>query len=106
MIVAEGTKSCSISSRFGPSSPPNVVTPVMLLPGRFRLATSPVSTGLDATVKTIGIFVVADRDPYCTAKIRSLLFAPSAGRDEGCVIALQQVNILQVPRIAHDFDAR
>jgi hypothetical protein len=33
--------SCSSSSRFGPSSTSNMLTPVMLPPGRFRLATSP-----------------------------------------------------------------
>ena len=41
MMVAVGTNSCSSSSRFGPSSTFNVVTPVRLPPGRFRLATSP-----------------------------------------------------------------
>ena len=45
MMVAVGTSSCSSSSRFGPSSTFNVVTPVRLPPGRFRLATSPTSTG-------------------------------------------------------------
>jgi hypothetical protein len=36
-----------------------MVTPVMLPPGRFRLATSPTSTGSNPAVKTIGIVVVA-----------------------------------------------
>ena len=41
MMVAVGTSSCSSSSRFGASSTFNLVTPVTLPPGRFRLATSP-----------------------------------------------------------------
>ena len=45
MMVAVGTSSCSSSSRFGPSSTSKTVTPVRLPPGRFRLATSPSSTG-------------------------------------------------------------
>ena len=40
-MVAVGTSSCSSSSRFGPSSTLNEVTPVRLPPGRFRLATRP-----------------------------------------------------------------
>ena len=40
MMVAAGTNSCSSSSRFGPSSTFNGVTPVTLPPGRLRLATS------------------------------------------------------------------
>ena len=47
-MVAVGTSSCSSSSRFGPSSTFNVVTPVRLPPGRFRLATSPTATGSPA----------------------------------------------------------
>src|SRR6266436_10005793 len=35
------------------------VTPVRLPPGRFRLATSPTSTGLDPKENTIGIVAVA-----------------------------------------------
>ena len=41
---AAGTNSCNSWSRLGPSSAFNVLTPVMLLPGRFTLATSPSST--------------------------------------------------------------
>ena len=59
MIVAVGTISCSNSSHFGPTSKVNVVMPVRLPPGRFRLATSPSATGSPPTKKTIGIVVVA-----------------------------------------------
>ena len=38
---------------------PNVVTPVRLPPGRFRLATSPSATGSTAVTKTIGMVLVA-----------------------------------------------
>ena len=41
MTVAVGTNSCSSSSCFGTSSTFNEVTPVILPPGRPRLATSP-----------------------------------------------------------------
>ena len=42
-----------------PTSNVNVVVPVRLLPGRFRLATSPSATGSPAMKKTIGIVAVA-----------------------------------------------
>ena len=58
-MVAVGTNSCSSSSRFGPTSTFNAVTPVRLPPGRLRLATRPTWTGSTPVVKTIGIVVVA-----------------------------------------------
>ena len=45
MLVALGTNSCSSSTRFGPTSAVNDVTPVRLPPGRARLTTSPAATG-------------------------------------------------------------
>ena len=45
MLVAVGTNSYNNSTRFGPTSAVNDVTPVRLLPGRARLATSPGATG-------------------------------------------------------------
>ena len=45
MVDAAGTSSCSNSSRFAASSVVKMLTPVMLPPGRFRLATSPALTG-------------------------------------------------------------
>ena len=57
--VVVGTNSCSISNCFCPSSAPIPVTPVMLPPGRFMLATSPAATGSLAVTKTIGMVVVA-----------------------------------------------
>jgi hypothetical protein len=59
MSVAAGSSSCSSSSRFGASSTFRMLTPVILPPGRLRLATSPTSTGSAPIVKTIGIAVVA-----------------------------------------------
>ena len=50
MLLAEGSNSCSTSSRFGSSSVFSNVTPVMLPPGRLRLATSPCWTGSSEVV--------------------------------------------------------
>src|SRR5215470_5309020 len=57
--LAAGTISCSNSRRFAPTSKVNVVAPVRLAPGRFKLATNPSWTGSPATKKTIGVVVVA-----------------------------------------------
>jgi hypothetical protein len=57
--LAAGRKVFSISSRFGPSIVPNPVTPVILPPGRFKLATSPKATGSTPTKKTIGMVLLA-----------------------------------------------
>ena len=65
MIVAVGTSSCSSSSRFGPTSTFKLVMPVMLPPGRLRLATSPILTGSAPTAKTIGIVAVAALAASC-----------------------------------------
>src|SRR5262249_16988964 len=59
MLVTEGSNSCISSSRFGATSWFRLVTPVTLPPGRFRLATSPTSTGSAPVAKTIGISRVA-----------------------------------------------
>jgi len=45
--------------RFATSAVENRLTPVMLPPGRFKLATRPLSTGPNAMVDTIGIVAVA-----------------------------------------------
>src|SRR5262249_33867178 len=58
--AAVGTIACSSSSCLAPSCWVNGVTPVMLPPGRFKLATSPSLTGSVPAPKTIGIVVVAD----------------------------------------------
>ena len=57
--ACSGLNSCSNSSRLGDTSTPATVTPVMLLPGRFRLTTRPSLTGSSETAKTIGIVVVS-----------------------------------------------
>jgi hypothetical protein len=57
-MVAAGNSSCSNSSRFGTTSAFKEVTPGTLLPGRFRLATSPTRTGSSPVWNTIGIVVV------------------------------------------------
>src|SRR5260221_658623 len=69
MTVAVGTNSCSSSSCFGPSSTFTEVTPVILPPGRLRLATSPSWTGSSAIWKTIGIVVVAAKAATTTIPI-------------------------------------
>ena len=58
-LLAVGTSSCASSSRFGPSSALNTVTPVRLPPGRLRLVTSPSVTGSSPMPKTTGIVAVA-----------------------------------------------
>jgi hypothetical protein len=58
-VIAVGTNWCSSSSRFGPSSALNQLTPVTLPPGRLRLATRPYLRGSSLLVKTIGIVLVA-----------------------------------------------
>src|SRR5262249_1625205 len=50
-----GTRSRSSSSRFAPSSTERNVAPVIFPPGRFRLTTSPVSTGSLPIANTIGM---------------------------------------------------
>src|SRR5258708_19187169 len=47
------------SSRFGPSALFNDDTPVTLPPGRFKLGTSPLTTGSAPVSNTIGIVLVA-----------------------------------------------
>src|SRR5262249_49956069 len=59
ITVALGTSSCSSSSRFGPSANDSRLTPTMLPPGRFKLATRPSLTGSLPVWKTIGIVEVA-----------------------------------------------
>ena len=60
MIAALGTTSCNSSSRFGPSEEFNENTPVILPPGRLRLATRPPLTGsMSPMAKTIGSAVVS-----------------------------------------------
>ena len=59
MSVAEGMSSRNNSNCFGPTSTPKEATPVILPPGRFRLATSSTATGSAAVTKTIGIVAVA-----------------------------------------------
>jgi hypothetical protein len=54
-----GTTSLSNSNRLRLRVPPLTVSPVRFPPGRARLATSPVSTGLTAAAITMGIVVVA-----------------------------------------------
>ena len=58
-VVAVGTTSCNNCSHFGTTSVVNVVVPVRLPPGWFRLETSPSSTESPAVKKTIGMVVVA-----------------------------------------------
>ena len=57
--VAAGTSSRRSSSRFATNSSLKKLMPVRLPPGRARLATRPSLTGSSATVKTMGIVVVA-----------------------------------------------
>jgi hypothetical protein len=51
----EVVNSCNSSIRLGSSSIVITATPVMFPPGRFRLATSPLSTGSGIGANTIGI---------------------------------------------------
>jgi hypothetical protein len=65
----EGTISFRISSLFASSSVPSMLTPVVLPPGRAKLAISPESTSWPFA--TIGIVLVA----RCAARIAELLRA-------------------------------
>src|SRR6266508_1668615 len=49
------------SNRFAMTSPLMLVMPVMLPPGRARLATSPVATGSKVATNTTGIWPAASR---------------------------------------------
>ena len=51
-------------------TPPKGDNPVMLPPGRARLATNPVPTGSDSVVMTIGIVFVASLDARVSANRR------------------------------------
>src|SRR5262249_15028163 len=57
--LAAGTSSRTSSSRFGAISKFKLVTPVMLPPGRFRLATRPSWIGSPAVSKTTGTVAAA-----------------------------------------------
>ena len=59
MRAIPGTSSRRSSSRFAVNSAMKKLIPVMLPPGRARLATRPSLTGSALTVKTMGIVVVA-----------------------------------------------
>ena len=59
IVVVLGTIWRSSSSRFAPTWEPSHDTPVMLPPGRLRLATRPSLTGSAPATKTIGTVVVA-----------------------------------------------
>lgn len=54
-----GATSLSSSNCFPTTSGAMLASPVMLLPGRARLATRPAATGSPETVKTMGIVLVA-----------------------------------------------
>ena len=66
--AALGTSSRNISSRFAISRLLKKVTPVMVPPGRFKLATRPSSTGSVPSVNTIGMVV-----PVFLASIAALV---------------------------------
>src|SRR5262249_37356320 len=57
--LALGTSSRSSPSRFDPSPPIKLLTPVALPPGRFKLATRPNLIGSSPVVNTIGTVEVA-----------------------------------------------
>src|SRR5262249_61679380 len=57
--AAAGTTPRRISNRLAASSPARKLIPVMLPPGRARLATRPNLTGSSATRKATGMVVVA-----------------------------------------------
>jgi len=59
MTCAVGRSSCSNSSIFGVTSWTSWVAPVMLPPGRLRLATRPSWIGSEPISNTIGMVVVA-----------------------------------------------
>src|SRR5215475_6441861 len=58
MMVADGTASCSSSTRVGHASRFKFLMPVTLPLGRLMLATRPIFTGSAAVEKTIGIVML------------------------------------------------
>jgi hypothetical protein len=83
MTVALGTSSCSSESCFGSKSTPNQLTPVMLSPGRARLATRPSLTGSPPLAKTIGIVVVAALAAIAEGVSRAVMAAYQIGCEVG-----------------------
>src|SRR5262245_46385772 len=59
MVAACGMSSCISCTRLVTAAVPNRVIPVILPPGRLRLATRPSLTGSPLAVNTIGIVWVA-----------------------------------------------
>jgi hypothetical protein len=58
-MVEPGTSSRSSSTRFGTSTLPKLVMPVILPPGRLKLSTMPSLTGSSPMPKTMGVVEVA-----------------------------------------------
>jgi hypothetical protein len=56
---AAGTRSCSSASRFAPSAPKMMFTPVTLPPGRLKFVTKPIFTASPPVAKTTGMVAVA-----------------------------------------------
>ena len=75
-----GASSRRSSSRFAPSVALTKVTPVMLPPGRARLATRPALTGSSPVMKTIGIVVVAALAASAPTALNAAITARLAGR--------------------------
>ena len=81
--AAAGTSSRRSSSRFAANSALKKLTPVRLPPGRARLATRPSLTGSSATMKTMGIVVVA--------ALAANADSDAAGRDDHGDLAANQI---------------
>ena len=66
--LTRGAISLSISSHFPPISASKIANPVMLLPGRAKLATKPLPTGSPTSTKRIGIVEVS----FCRIAVTKL----------------------------------
>jgi hypothetical protein len=102
MTAAAGTSSSISPSRFATVSLPLNVMPVILPPGRLRLATIPNVTGSPPITKTMGIFEVAalaarigqyDRLPALAADLvsrRVSVIVATAGTPTVCVTVFER----------------
>src|ERR1700730_3918481 len=86
--VAAGTRSCKRPTCFAASPPNSEVTPVTLPPGRFKLATRPLATGV--TVE--GRDVVA-----ISAVFRQQLVAENALHDRVAIVETIEIGDVEAP---------
>src|SRR5262249_23511369 len=91
MTLASGTKRWNRSNRFADNKLLRKVAPVILPPGRLRLATSPSLTGSLPRLKTIGIDVVACLAASAATGVSAMIQLPVGGPDQPQVSATDHI---------------